>query len=134
VKLQPVYAADVAKAIVASALDPKTHAGKTYEFGGPQVFTMRELMEWICKTTGRDRHLINVPDWAASLFASLAGWAPGAPITKDQFLMLQQDNVVSDGAKGLKAFGIPSTPLAAVSEGWLTLYRRNGRFAAKSPY
>jgi hypothetical protein len=48
--------------------------------------------------------------------------------------MLQKDNVVSPGTPGLEAFGIPKTPLAAVSEGWLTSYRRHGRFAAKSPY
>jgi NADH dehydrogenase len=48
--------------------------------------------------------------------------------------MLRRDNVVSDGAEGLEAFGIRGTPLAAVSEGWLTSYRQAGRFAAKSPY
>ena len=48
--------------------------------------------------------------------------------------MLGEDNVVSPGSKGLEAFGIPKTPLIAVAEGWLTRYRRHGRFAAKSPY
>jgi NADH dehydrogenase len=48
--------------------------------------------------------------------------------------MLQRDNVVAPGAEGLSAFGITPTPLAAVSEGWLTSYRRQGRFAAKQPY
>jgi hypothetical protein len=48
--------------------------------------------------------------------------------------MLRSDNVVSPGAKGLEAFGIGKTPLAAVAEGWLASYRRHGRFAAKSPY
>jgi hypothetical protein len=60
--------------------------------------------------------------------------APGAPITWDQWLMLQRDNVVAPGAEGLRSFGIAPTPLAAVSEGWLTAYRRGGRFAAKQPY
>ena len=59
---------------------------------------------------------------------------PGAPITWDQWLMLQRDNVVSEGAEGLRSFGIAPTPLEAVSEGWLTAYRRRGRFAAKQPY
>lgn len=134
VKLQPVYAADVGKAIAAAALDPKTHGGKDYELGGPQVLSMRELMQWICKTTGRDRRLIDLPDGVVAMMARLTGWLPGAPITWDQWLMLQTDNVVAEKAKGLKAFAIPPTPLAAVSEGWLTAYRRHGRFAAKSPY
>ncbi|HZG08682.1 MAG TPA: complex I NDUFA9 subunit family protein [Allosphingosinicella sp.] len=133
-KFQPVYAADVARAVAAAALDPATHAGKSYELGGPQVLSMRELMGWISRTTGRSRPLIEVPDAAARLLARGLGWAPGAPITWDQWLMLQKDNVVSQGAAGLEAFGIPGTPLSAVSEGWLTSYRRQGRFAAKSPY
>jgi NADH dehydrogenase len=133
-KLQPVYAADVGRAIAAAALDPRRHGGKTYELGGPQVLTMRELMEWVCETTGRGRPLIDIPDPIGRLIARTTGWLPGAPITWDQWLMLRRDNVVADGAEGLEAFGLPKTPLAAVSEGWLTSYRRHGRFAAKSPY
>ena len=133
-RFQPVYVADVGRAVAAAALDPATHGGKTYELGGPQVMTMAELIEWTCETTGRQRALIPVPDPIARLLARLTGWAPGAPITWDQWLMLQRDNVVSPGAKGLEAFGLTKTPLAAVAEGWLASYRRHGRFAAKSPY
>ena len=83
-----------------------------------------------------DRRLTwsDVPDPVARGMARAFGWAPGAPITWDQWLMLQRDNVPAPGAPGLGAFGISGTPLAAVSEGWLTSYRRNGRFAAKQPY
>jgi uncharacterized protein YbjT (DUF2867 family) len=133
-RFQPIFAADAGKAIAAAALDPNDHAGKTYELGGPQVMTMRELNRWICEATGRDRRLIDVPDPIAGMLAQFFGWLPGAPITWDQWLMLQQDNVVSPGADGLRAFGITPTPLAAVSDGWLTSYRRHGRFAAKQPY
>ncbi len=133
-RMQPVYAADVGRAVAAAALDPRSHGGKTYELGGPQVLTMRELMEWVCETTGRARPLLDIPDPVGRLIARTTGWLPGAPITWDQWLMLRRDNIVSDGAEGLEAFGLPGTPLAAVSEGWLTSYRRHGRFAAKSPY
>lgn len=133
-KFQPVYSADVGKAAREAALDPGAHGGKTYELGGPQVFTMRELMEWINETTGHNRPLVDIPDPVAKLIARGLGWLPGAPITWDQWLMLQRGNVVADGAEGLRSFGIAPTPLAAVSEGWLTSYRRRGRFAAKQPY
>lgn len=133
-KFQPVYAADVGRAVAAAALDPSGHCGRTYELGGPQVLTMRELMEWVCETTGRGRPLLDIPDPVGQLIARSTGWLPGAPISWDQWLMLRRDNVVSPGAEGLEAFGLPKTPLAAVSEGWLTSYRRHGRFAAKSPY
>jgi NADH dehydrogenase len=133
-RFQPVYAADAGRAITAAALDPRNRGGKTYELGGPQILTMRELMQWVCQTTGRNRTLLEVPDVAGRLLARGTGWLPGAPLTWDQWLMLQKDNVVSPGAEGLEAFSVPKTPLAAVSEGWLTSYRRHGRFAAKSPY
>jgi uncharacterized protein YbjT (DUF2867 family) len=133
-RIQPVYAADVGRAVAAAALDPEAHGGRTYELGGPQVMTMRELMAWVCETTGHNRPLIDLPDAAAAMIARLTGWAPGAPLTWQQWLMLSKDNVVSPGASGLEAFGIPGTPLIAVAEGWLTAYRRRGRFAAKQPY
>jgi NADH dehydrogenase len=134
VKFQPVYAADVGKAVAAAIADPHAHGGKTYELGGSQVLTMRELNQWIVETTGRRRPLIDIPDAIGELMARLFGWLPGAPITSDQWLMLQRDNVVADGAEGLRAFGITPTPLAAIADGWLTSYRRHGRFAAKQPY
>ena len=133
-KFQPVYAADVAKAVAAAALDPRHHGGKTFELGGPRVLTMRELMEWICETTDRNRTLIDIPDPASRLIAASTGWLPGAPITLDQWLMLGRDSIVGEGAEGLRSFGIAPTPMEAVSEGWLTAYRRRGRFAAKQNY
>jgi NADH dehydrogenase len=133
-KFQPVYAADVGRAITAAALDPQAHGGKTYELGGPQVVSMRELNEWIVRATGHNRGLIDIPDPLGAAMAKLFGWLPGAPITWGQWQMLQRDNVVHEGAKGLKEFGIAPTPVQAVSEGWLSSYRRSGRFAAKDPY
>lgn len=133
-KFQPVYAADVGRAVAAAALDPARHGGKTYELGGPQVISMRELNQWICDRTGRNRHLIDIPDAVGAALAKFTGWLPGAPIIRDQWLMLQRDNVVGARAKGFEDFGIEPTPLAAVADGWLTSYRRHGRFAAKSPY
>lgn len=133
-RFQPVYAADVGRAVSHAALHPRECGGKTYELGGPQVMSMRELMAWINEATGHRRMLVDVPDPIARAVALGLGWAPGAPITHDQWLMLQHDSVVSPGAPGLADFDIRPTPLAAVSEGWLTSYRRGGRFAAKQPY
>jgi NADH dehydrogenase len=127
VRFQPAWVSDVARAVAAAALNPGAHAGKTYELGGPQTLTMEELNAWICKAIGRERVLLPLPDEAASLMARF-GWLPGAPITWDQWLMLQRDNVVSAGAAGFEAFGISPAPLAAVAPAWLVPYRRHGRF------
>ena len=129
-KFQPVYAADVGKAVALAALDPATYGGKTYELGGPQVLTLRELNQWIGRATGHDRPLLDVPDAVAAIIARL-GFLPGAPLTWDQWMMLQNDTIVAPGAEGFAAFGIAPTPLAAVADGWLTSYRRHGRFAVR---
>ncbi|WP_447756503.1 complex I NDUFA9 subunit family protein [Sphingopyxis fribergensis] len=126
-KFQPAYVGDVADAVVAAL--GSDAAGKTFELGGPQVLTMGELLRWIADKTGRSPLFVDVPDVVASALATGFGWAPGAPITKDQWLMLQHDNVVAGGAAGLAQLGIAPTSLASVADGWLVQYRRNGRFA-----
>ena len=134
-KLQPVHAADLGKAIAQAALEPARHAGKTYELGGPQVISMAEINAWICQATGRGaKPVVALPDAISRLIARLTGWLPGAPISWDQWLMLQRDNVASGELPGFEAFGIRPAPLAAVAEGWLPMYRRHGRWAKPSPY
>lgn len=126
-KFQPAYVGDVADAVVAALGDAA--AGKTFEIGGPQVLTMAELLCWIADATGRSPLFVDVPDFVASTLARGFGWAPGAPITKDQWLMLQHDNIVAEGVEGAAQLGITPASLAAVADGWLVQYRRNGRFA-----
>jgi NADH dehydrogenase len=132
VRFQPAYVTDVARVIVLAALDPSAHGGSIYELGGPDIMTMEELHRRIAQTMGRDPLLIPVPDAMADLGVRLGGWMPGAPITRDQWLMLQKDNVVSPGAAGFDAFEITPTPLDAVAESWLVQYRRHGRFGLAS--
>jgi NADH dehydrogenase len=128
-RFQPIYVEDLAKAITTAAVEPSSHGGHTYEIGGPQVFTMRELTEQILAAAGRDTALADVPNAAASLISWL-GFLPGAPLTRDQWLMLQRDNVASEGGSGLEAFGIKPTPFAAVAPAWLGMYGGN-RFARR---
>ena len=126
-KLQPVFVEDLAKAIARAAVDPVTHGRKTYEIGGPQVLTMREFTMAILKAAGRDPGLVDVPSPVASAISWL-GFLPGAPLTRDQWLMLQRDNVAE--GPGLDAFGIRPTPFGAVAPEWLGMYGGN-RFARR---
>ena len=130
-KLQPAWVADVARAVAVAAMQPGAHGARTYELGGPQTLSMFELNRWIAEAIGRERPIVALPDEAARLIARLGGWLPGAPITWDQWLMLQRDNVVREGAEGFEAFGISPAPLAAIAPSWLVQYRRHGRFGAK---
>ncbi|MGC6399965.1 complex I NDUFA9 subunit family protein [Sphingomonas sp. FW199] len=127
-KFQPVYVADVAQAVVRAIADPGKHGGKTYALGGPDIITMGGLNRWIAEAIGRSSAIVELPDWVGGGIARL-GFLPGAPITRDQWAMLQSDNVVPAGAEGIEAFGIDPVPLATVAPGWLVLYRRHGRFA-----
>lgn len=119
-KFQPVFVGDVARAVVAALQGP---GGQTLELGGPQIFSMLQLNEWIAKATGHKKLFLPVPDAAAKLLTFI----PGGPISSDQLKMLAHDNVVS-GENGLEAQGIVATPLDAVAHDWLTLYRKHGRF------
>jgi NADH dehydrogenase len=132
-RFQPVYVRDLARAIAMAALDPKAHAGKTYEIGGPEVMTMRQLTENIAGASGQSPALIDLPNFAADALSYL-GFLPGAPLTRDQWLMLQRDNVAVGKVPGLAACGITPTPLAAVADDWLARFRRGGRFAARGDY
>ena len=122
-RFQPVYVLDVARAIVAAL---GTSGGQLLELGGPKVVTMRELNAWILSEILINKPLIDVPDAVAGMMASF-GFLPGAPLTKDQWRMLQSDNVVT-GADGLAALGIAATPLEAVAPAYLVRYRNHGRF------
>lgn len=125
VKFQPVFAGDVGDAIAAAtAAVIDGRAGETYELGGPDILTMGELIRWIAATIGRTPSILELPDIAGAMIARL----PGAPISRDQWLMLQRDNVAAAGMPGLAALGIAPTPLAAVAPEWLVRFRRKGRF------
>ncbi|MFA6116336.1 MAG: complex I NDUFA9 subunit family protein [Sphingomonas sp.] len=130
VKLQPVYVADVAQAVV-KALGDETAHGKTFELGGPDILSMGALIRWIAGAVGREPSIAAIPDVVGGLIA-MGGFLPGAPITRDQWQMLQQDNVVSAGAEGLAALGVAPTPMDAVAPGWLVQYRRHGRFGTRA--
>lgn len=134
-KLQPVYVGDVATAI-ADAVEGTTRPGATYELGGPEVMSMREIIELILKITQRNRMLVPLPFPLARLKSFFLQFAPGDfKLTPDQVELLRTDNVVSDAAKaaGLTLEGLKITPdsLEAVAPSYLWRYRKTGQFAHK---
>ena len=130
-QFQPVYVRDAAQAIAMAALDPRTHGGKDYEIGGPQVMTMEEIYAICARSAGHEPELVEMPNFASSIL-SWFGFLPGAPLTRDQWKMLQSDNLPAPKAKGLEAFGIKPTALGAVAPEWLGRFRQGGRFAGQS--
>jgi NADH dehydrogenase len=132
-KLQPVYVGDVATA-VADAVDGKTKQGVAYELGGPEVLTMREIMEIILSTIERQRMLISLPFGLAKLQALFLQFAPGPlKLTPDQVELLRADNVVSSAAKAdgltLEGMGISADSLEAIVPQYLWRFRKTGQFS-----
>jgi uncharacterized protein YbjT (DUF2867 family) len=135
-RMQPVYVGDVAAA-VAKAADGKAKAGATYELGGPEVLTMREIMEIILAITERNRMLVSLPFGLAKLQALFLQFAPGPlKLTPDQVELLRSDNVVSDAAKAasltLEGLGITPDSMEAIAPQYLWRFRAAGQFQRKS--
>jgi len=135
-RLQPVYVGDVASA-VADAVDGKAKPGATYELGGPEVLTMREIMQLILKITDRKRWLVSLPFALAGFQAIFLQFAPGMlKLTPDQVELLRSDNVVSDAAKAarltLEGLGIAPDSLEAIAPQYLWRFRPAGQFQRKN--
>jgi len=131
-KMQPVYVGDVATAI-ADAVDGKAREGATYELGGPEVLSFREIIKTILKITDRKRTLLPLSFGFARLQATFLQFAPGAlKLTPDQVELLRHDNVVSEAAKteGLTLEGLGITPdsLEAIAPQYLWRFRPSGQF------
>ncbi|WP_456776959.1 complex I NDUFA9 subunit family protein [Bradyrhizobium sp. USDA 4369] len=135
-KMQPVYVGDVATA-VADAVDGKAQAGATYELGGPEVLSFREILKIILDIADRDRALLPLPFGLARLQAALLQFAPGPlKLTPDQVELLRSDNVVSEAAKAagltLQGLGITPDSLEAIGPQYLWRFRPAGQFQRKN--
>jgi len=130
-KFQPVFVGDVAAAIVKCVSDPATR-GKTYELGGPNVYSFKEILEIILRVTDRKRFLIPIPFWLATIQAFFMQFLPEPLLTPDQVRFLKTDNVVSPGALTFKDLGIAPDSLEAVLPTYLWRFRARGQYEEAS--
>jgi len=137
-RFQPVFVGDVAECAL-RALESPDAVGRTYELGGPNVYTFKELMQFILKTTHRRRLLVPVP-WTAASGLGLLGEMSGALpfvepfLTRDQVVLLRTDNVVGAGGEGLgriEDLGVEPETVEAIVPGYLARYRKGGEFAER---
>lgn len=130
-KFQPVHVGNVAEAI-ANLAQGAGKPGTVYELGGPEVVTMREILERVNAETLRNRPLVPLPAGIAKLMASLASILPRPLITPDQVVQLGIDNVVSQDAarakRTLSALGVTPTTIDAVIPTYLWRFRKHGEF------
>ena len=136
-RLQPVFVGDVAKAVVAS-LTGKAAAQAPYELGGPEILTLKQVMQRVLDYTMRRRLLVPLPFWLATVQAAFLQWLPTPPLTVDQVRLLRIDNVVSEAAtrrgRTLQGLGI-TEPIAieAVVPDYLERFRPRGQFSVWRP-
>jgi uncharacterized protein YbjT (DUF2867 family) len=138
-RFQPVFAGDVAEAI-AKAVGGETKPGTIYELGGPEVFTFKELMEFVLTTIERRRLLVPLPFGLAKLQAAVFELVSRLPLrflskpllTRDQVELLRYDNVVSDTAiregRTFEGLGIAPRSVEAIVPTYLWRFRKAGQF------
>ncbi len=128
-RFQPVYVGDVAAAVLRILERPET-AGRTFELGGPRVYSFRELMALVLSETGRRRLLVPVPAVLASFEAWFLEFLPKPPLTRDQVRLLASDNVVGQsgeaGVGTLEELGLHPTPVETILPSYMARYRRGG--------
>jgi len=133
-RFQPVFVGDVASAL-AQAADGAGTPATTYEFGGPDVKTFKEIMEFILATIMRRRLLVPVPFTLAEWQALVLQFWPRPLLTPDQVTLLRRDNVVSSDAvlnqRTLSAFGIAPAAMAAIVPAYLWRFRKTGQFRGR---
>jgi len=134
-RFQPVFVGDVAAAI-AEAVDGQARAATTYELGGPDVRSFKELMQFVLATIERRRLLVPWPFALAKLQAMVLQFLPNPPLTPDQVELLRADNVVSDEAKleqrTLQGLGIAPNSMAAIVPSYLWRFRKAGQFRRRT--
>jgi NADH dehydrogenase len=124
VRLQPVYVNDVADA-VAQALATDTAEGKLYELGGPRAYTYRALLQLVLEHVGRRRLLMPVPYFVWRLLAALMSPLPNPPISRDQIILMERDNVVGAGSSSFADLGLEPHALEQILP--LCLPQHSGR-------
>jgi uncharacterized protein YbjT (DUF2867 family) len=131
-KMAPLFVDDCAAAIGNALADPGKHGGKTYEIAGPEAVTMAELNRRLAAACGRSPLLLELPDLVSEGFATLTGWLPGAPLTRQQWLLLKAGNAPSGKLPGCKELGVSPRPMGLFLDRWMVRFRKHGRFADRA--
>ena len=120
-RFQPVFVGDVTAGLL-ELLKRSDTAGKTYEFGGPQVYSFKALLELLLSALNRQRILLPIPFALAEMQAGLLELLPNPPLTRDQVRLLKTDKVVSGMEPTLGDLGVRPRPLEEFLAGFKEKY------------
>ena len=125
-RLQPVFVDDVIEAVL-RCLHGGASSRQTYELGGPQVYTLREIVGLVAKLTGRRRWIAGLPDFAARMQALVMDFVPGRPFSSDNYRSLTIDSVCSED--GFLRLGIKPQSMLASARQYLGAFEDNARLS-----
>jgi NADH dehydrogenase len=126
-RLQPLFVGDAAEA-ARRALEQPDAPGHLFELGGPQIYTLREVLELVLRVTERRRLLLPVPFWAARMLGQTLGLLPNPPLTMEQVRLLERDNIVAPDAADIRTLGIEPVAAEVMLPTYLFRYRKPGSF------
>jgi len=135
-KVQPVYSADIGRAVVAVLQRPDT-ARTVFELGGPRVYTYREIVKLMLTAIDRQKRIVSLPAplmKLAGLFAQQIGrFGLTPPITADQVELMLHDNIVRPGANTFATLGLEPAAPEAILPTYLDRFRIGGRYNQHAP-
>ena len=119
-RFQPVWVGDVAQALVRLLQSAAGGRSTALEACGPDVFTLRELVQLAGRWSGHPRPVIGLPDALARIQARVMEWMPGPTLmSRDNLASLSVDNVATPGVPALQALGLQPASLHAIGPGYL---------------
>ena len=125
-RFAPVYLGDVVRALT-TVLDDDSTAGQRYELCGPRTYTLRELVEYTARITGRRRLIVGLGDRLSRLQAWVLERLPGTPFSVDNYLSMKVDSICSSG--GLKRLGIAPHSVESLVPSYLGQSEKNAWFS-----
>ena len=112
-RFQPIWVEDLVPMIAAAVTDDE-HVGETYEIGGPDVLTLRQVTDLVYEAEKRGVTVLPLPMPLAKVGLSVLGAVPGFPMGPDQYRSLKFDNTTADN--DVAAFGVDTTELTTLGE------------------
>jgi uncharacterized protein YbjT (DUF2867 family) len=125
-RFQPVLVDDVIEAVL-RCLHGGASSRQTYELGGPQIYSLREIVGLVAKITGQRRWILGLPDFAARMQALAMDFVPGRPFSSDNYRSLTIDSVCADD--GFSKLGIKPQSMVATARQYLGAHEDNARLS-----
>ena len=122
-KFQPVYVADIAKSIYKITTSSNKYSGKTYELGGPDVYTLKELWKETLTQIEKKRAFINIPFSLANIFSVILELFPNPIITRDQIKLLQNHNITQEKSETFFHLQIQPHKISEIIPTYLDRYK-----------